>query len=56
VDKEAAERAKRYRQQAADIAKAASEMKDLDSRSTLLRLAETYLRLAEKIEQDEDQE
>jgi hypothetical protein len=50
VDEEAAERAKRYRKYAAEICGAAGEVTHTPSRAALLRLAETYERLAVRIE------
>lgn len=50
VDQEAAERAKRYRQHAIEIYAAAEDVTHPPSRAALLRLAETYDRLAAKIE------
>ena len=56
MDQAAAERAKRYRRQAAEILAAAEEINDPGSRATLVRLAETYQRLADKIEAGGDSE
>ena len=53
MDGRAQKRAEAYRRQAAEIAKAAEEIKDSESRATLLRLVQTYMRLAEKIETGE---
>lgn len=50
MDQDAAERAKRYREQAVEIYAAAEEVTHPPSRAALLRLAETYDRLAARIE------
>lgn len=51
MDDEAGLRAQRYRRQAAEILRTAEEITDSESRATLLRLAETYARLAVLLEQ-----
>lgn len=50
MEQEAALRAKRYRREAAEILNTADEITDPDSRATLVRLAETYIRLAAQLE------
>jgi hypothetical protein len=50
VEEDSAERAKRYREHAAEIHAAARIVTHPPSREALLRLAETYSRLAAKIE------
>jgi len=50
VDEGAAERAKRYREHAVEIYAAAKDVTHPASRAGLLRLAETYERLAARIE------
>ena len=50
VDEEAAERVKRYREHAAEVHAAAGDVTHPPSRAALLRLAETYERLAARIE------
>ena len=50
MDEGAAERAKRYREHSAEIYAAAQDVTHLASRAGLLRLAETYERLAARIE------
>jgi hypothetical protein len=50
VDEGAAERAKRYREHSTEICTAAKDITHPASRAGLLRLAETYERLAAKIE------
>jgi len=52
VDEDSAERAKRYRANAQEILTAAGDIKDPQSRMALLRLAETYERLAARIESE----
>ena len=48
------ERAKLYRARANEIRGSAEGMRDSESHSALLRLAEIYERLAKKIEQESD--
>ena len=50
MDEEAAERARRYRDHAAEIRVSAEDVTHRPSHAALLRLAETYERLAAKIE------
>ena len=49
---EPAERAKQYRAHAEEIRGAARDVKDTDSRNSLIRLAETYEKLAVRLEGD----
>jgi hypothetical protein len=51
MEDDAGVRAMRYRRQAAEILRTAEEITDSGSRATLVRLAETYARLAELLEQ-----
>jgi hypothetical protein len=53
VDQGSAERAKRYRAHAVEIRTTAEEIKHPESRAALLRLAETYERLAVKLETEQ---
>jgi hypothetical protein len=50
VEEDAAERIKRYRKHAAEIYTAAEDVTHPPSHAALLRLAETYERLAARIE------
>jgi len=50
MDGERKQRANRYRVRAEEIRSAAETMSHLDSRNALIRLAESYERLASKIE------
>lgn len=53
VDQGSAERAKRYRAHAEEIRTTAEDIKHPESRAALLRLAETYERLASKLEAEQ---
>ena len=53
VEKETAERARNYRAHAEEIRAAAEHVKDFESRSALIRLADTYEKLAARLERDE---
>jgi hypothetical protein len=50
LDQDSAERAKRYRQHAVEIYAAAADVTHPPSHAALMRLAETYERLALRIE------
>ncbi len=50
--KETADRAVQYRAQATEIRAAAERVKDADSRASLLRLADSYDRLAAHLERE----
>jgi hypothetical protein len=50
MEQDAALRAQRYRREAAEILTAVDEITDPDSRATLVRLAETYIRLAKQLD------
>jgi hypothetical protein len=52
VDEDSAERVKRYRDNAAEIYAVVVDVTHLPSRAALLRLAETYERLASRLEAD----
>jgi hypothetical protein len=52
VDEESAERIKRYRDNAAEIYAVAVDVTHPPSHAALLRLAETYERLAARLETD----
>lgn len=54
MDEGAAERAKRYREHSAEIFEAAKSVTHPASRAGLLRLAETYERLATRLEAEAD--
>ena len=55
MDQGSAERAKRYRAHAEEIRSTAEEIKHPESRAALVRLAETYERLAAKLETEHSQ-
>jgi hypothetical protein len=50
VDEESAQRAKRYRGQAVEIRAVAEDVKHPESRAALFRLADSYERLADKLD------
>jgi hypothetical protein len=51
VDEESSQRAKRYRGQALEIRTVAEDVKHPESRVALFRLADSYERLADKLDQ-----
>lgn len=55
VNEQPSERAKRYRTHAEEIRTTAEEVKHPESRAALLRLADTYDRLAARLETEPDQ-
>ena len=55
MNEQPAERAKRYRAHAEEIRATAEEIKHPESRAALLRLAQTYERLAARLEAESDQ-
>jgi hypothetical protein len=54
VDEESSQRAKRYRGQAVEIRHVAEAVKHLESRTALFRLADSYERLADKLDQSSE--
>jgi hypothetical protein len=52
LDSDRAERAKRYRKQAAEIRAAGKDVTHRECQAALIRLAESYDRLAARIEQE----
>ena len=50
MDEESAQRAKRYRGQAVEIRAVAEDVKHPESRAALFRLADSYERLADKLD------
>ena len=55
MNEEPSERAKRYRAHAEEIRATAEEIKHPESRAALFRLADTYDRLAARLETEADQ-
>jgi hypothetical protein len=56
VSEASTKRAKRYREQAEQIRGAARDVKDPETRAALLKLAESYERLAAKVESGRNSE
>lgn len=54
MDENSLERAKRYRAHAEEIRSAAAEIKHPESRAALFRLANTYERLAARLEAESE--
>jgi hypothetical protein len=54
VDEDSSQRAKRYRGQAVEIRSVAEAVKHAESRAALFRLADSYERLADKLDQSSE--